>query len=86
MAEGVYFGEGVGMNNMWVEFEDFILVAEGPNNEVQSLEVLRQIRETVGDKPIRYLVTSHHHSDHTGGIRTYAAEGQPSSPTPTTKR
>ena len=75
VAEGVYFGEGVGMNNMWVEFEDFILVAEGPNNEVQSLEVLRQIRETVGDKPIRYLVTSHHHSDHTGGIRTYAAEG-----------
>ncbi len=75
LADGVYFGEGLGMNNMWVEFEDFILVAEGPNNEVQSLEVIRQIRETVGDKPIRYLVTSHHHSDHTGGIRTYAAEG-----------
>jgi glyoxylase-like metal-dependent hydrolase (beta-lactamase superfamily II) len=75
LAQGVYFGEGVGMNNMWVEFEDFILVAEGPNNEVQSLEVIRQIRETVGDKPIRYLVTSHHHADHTGGIRTYAAEG-----------
>ncbi len=75
LAKGVYFGEGVGMNNMWVEFEDFILVAEGPNNEVQSLEVIRQIRETVGEKPIRYLVTSHHHSDHTGGIRTYAAEG-----------
>ena len=75
LAQGVYFGEGVGINNMWVEFEDFILVAEGPNNEVQSLEVIRLIRETVGDKPIRYLVTSHHHSDHTGGIRTYAAEG-----------
>ncbi len=75
LADGVFFGESVGMNNMWVEFEDFILVAEGPNNEVQSLEVIRQIRETVGDKPIRYLVTSHHHSDHTGGIRTYASEG-----------
>ncbi len=75
LAQGVYFGEGVGMNNMWVEFEDLILVAEGPNNEVQSLEVIRQIRETIGDKPIRYLVTSHHHADHTGGIRTYAAEG-----------
>ena len=46
LAKGVYFGEGVSMNNMWVEFEDFILVAEGPNNEVQSLEVIRQIRET----------------------------------------
>jgi glyoxylase-like metal-dependent hydrolase (beta-lactamase superfamily II) len=42
---------------------------------MQSLEVIRQIGETVGDKPIRYLVTTHHHADHTGGIRTYAAEG-----------
>ncbi len=75
LAEGVYFGEGVGMNNMWVEFDEFILVAEGPNNEMQSLEVIRQIRDTVGEKPIRYMVTTHHHADHTGGIRTYAAEG-----------
>ncbi len=75
LAKGVYFGEGIGMNNMWVEFEDFVLVAEGPNNEMQSLAVIHQIRETIGDKPIRYLVTTHHHEDHTGGIRTYAAEG-----------
>ncbi|MCH8820334.1 MAG: MBL fold metallo-hydrolase [Acidobacteria bacterium] len=75
LAPGVYFGESVSMNNMWVEFDDFILVAEGPSNELQSLEVIRQIRETVGDKPIRYLVTTHHHADHTGGIRTYAGEG-----------
>jgi glyoxylase-like metal-dependent hydrolase (beta-lactamase superfamily II) len=75
LAEGVYFGEGPGMNSMWVEFNDYILVAEGPDHEVQSLETIRQIRNTIGNKPIRYLVTSHHHSDHTGGIRTYAGEG-----------
>ena len=75
LAEGVYFGVGVGMNNMWVEFDEFILVAEGPSDEMQSSEVIRQIRETVGDKPIQYLVTTHHHADHTGGIRTYVAEG-----------
>ena len=75
LADGVYFGESMHMNNMWVEFEDFIAVIEGPGNEMQSLEVIRQIRETVGDKPIRYLITTHHHSDHTGGIRAYAAEG-----------
>ena len=75
LAAGVYFGEGLGMNNMWVEFKDFVLVAEGPNHEAQSMEVIRQIRKTVGNKPVRYLVTTHHHSDHTGGIRTYAGEG-----------
>ena len=74
VAEGVYFGDA-GQSNMWVEFEDFILVADGPTNEMQSLEVIRQIRNTVGDKPIRYVVTTHHHADHQGGIRTYAAEG-----------
>ena len=76
LAEGVYFGSA-GQSNMWVEFEDFILVADGPTNEMQSLEVIRQIRNTVGDKPIRYVVTAHHHADHSGGIRTYAAEGAP---------
>jgi glyoxylase-like metal-dependent hydrolase (beta-lactamase superfamily II) len=75
IAAGVYFGEGIGNNSMWIEFQDFILVVEGPNNEMQSLEAIRQIRETLGDKPIQYLVTTHHHADHTGGIRTFAAEG-----------
>ncbi|MEE8349421.1 MAG: MBL fold metallo-hydrolase, partial [Acidobacteriota bacterium] len=75
LADGVYFGESMHMNNMWVEFEDFIAVIEGPGNEMHSLEAIRQIRESVGDKPIRYLITSHHHADHAGGIRAYAAEG-----------
>jgi len=75
LADGVYFGESMHMNNMWVEFEDFIVVVEGPGNEMQTLEVIRHIRETVGDKPIRYLITTHHHADHTGGIRGYVAEG-----------
>jgi glyoxylase-like metal-dependent hydrolase (beta-lactamase superfamily II) len=75
IADGVYFGESMHMNNMWVEFEDFIVVVEGPGNEMHTLEVLGHIRETVPDKPIRYLLTTHHHSDHTGGIRGYVAEG-----------
>jgi len=74
LDNGVFFGKA-GQHNMWVEFEDFILVAEGPTNEMQSLEAIRQIRKTVGDKPIRYVVTTHHHADHAGGIRTYVAEG-----------
>ncbi len=75
IADGVYFGEGLGTNNMWVEFEDFVLVVEGPNTEMQTLEAIHRIQETVGDKPIRYLVTTHHHADHVGGIRGFAAEG-----------
>ena len=58
LAEGVYFGEGLSTNNMWVEFEDFVLVVEGPGGEQHSLEVMRQILGTVGDKPIR--LSGHH--------------------------
>lgn len=75
LAKGVYFGETSGMNSMWVEFQDFVLVVEAPRNEKQSLETMRQIKETIGEKPIRYVVTTHSHEDHNGGIRTYAAEG-----------
>lgn len=75
LAKGVYFGETKGMSSMWVEFQDFVLVVEAPGSEKQSLETMRQIKETIGEKPIRYLVTTHSHEDHNGGIRTYAAEG-----------
>ena len=27
------------------------------------------------NKPIKYLINTHHHFDHASGIRTYAAEG-----------
>lgn len=75
LADGVFFGEGLHLNNMWVEFRDFVLVAEGPGHELHSEAVLRKIRETSGGKPVGYLVNTHHHADHSGGIRTYAALG-----------
>jgi glyoxylase-like metal-dependent hydrolase (beta-lactamase superfamily II) len=33
------------------------------------------MREAVGDKPIRYGMLTHHHSDHTMGITAYEDEG-----------
>jgi glyoxylase-like metal-dependent hydrolase (beta-lactamase superfamily II) len=33
------------------------------------------IHATVPGKPIRYVVISHHHSDHLGGLRAFAGEG-----------
>ena len=63
---------------MFVAFNDYILVVEAPeqilynNNSVQALA---KIKETVPGKPIKYLVLTHHHSDHAGGFREYVAEG-----------
>ena len=63
---------------MFVAFNDHVLVLEAPeqilysNNSVQALA---KIKETVPGKPIKYLVLTHHHSDHAGGFREYVAEG-----------
>ena len=39
------------------------------------MAVIVEAKRLVPNKPIRYLVTTHHHFDHTGGLRTYVAEG-----------
>lgn len=56
-------------------FNDFVLVAEAPASSAVSEKVLQKIREIGRGKPVRYIVQSHHHSDHIGGIRPYIAEG-----------
>lgn len=81
IAEDVYVLNGLagGTHNvLFVAFNDHIMVMEAPeqilynNNSVQALA---KIKETVPGKPIKYLVLSHHHSDHAGGFREYVAAG-----------
>lgn len=62
-------------NVLFVVFDDFVLVAEAPVNSAVSEKVLDKIRETAPGKKVRYIVQSHHHSDHIAGIRPYIAEG-----------
>lgn len=81
VAEDVYFLQGLagGTHNvMFVAFNDYVLVLEAPEQIFygsNSLQALAKIKETVPGKPIKYLVLSHHHADHAGGFREYAAEG-----------
>ena len=58
-----------------VEFADHLAVIEAPQNEARSLAVIKEIRKSVGKKPIRYIINTHHHFDHSGGLRTYVEEG-----------
>jgi glyoxylase-like metal-dependent hydrolase (beta-lactamase superfamily II) len=58
-----------------VEFRDHLLVVEAPQGEPEALDALRQIRDLYPDKPVRYVVNTHIHFDHSGGLRTFAAEG-----------
>ncbi|HTI43783.1 MAG TPA: MBL fold metallo-hydrolase [Vicinamibacterales bacterium] len=75
LADGVWAITGGTHNSMVVEFKDFVAVVEAPNNEARSLAVIAEANRLVPNKPIRYLVNTHHHFDHAGGLRTFLAQG-----------
>jgi glyoxylase-like metal-dependent hydrolase (beta-lactamase superfamily II) len=75
VAPGVWLVAGGSHHSAVVEFADYIAVIEAPLNEERSLAVLAEARKLAPGKPVRYVLTTHHHFDHTGGLRTYAAEG-----------
>jgi glyoxylase-like metal-dependent hydrolase (beta-lactamase superfamily II) len=75
IADGVLYLTGGTHHSVAVEFADYIAVIEAPQNEERSLAVIKEIRKELGKKPIRYVINTHHHFDHAGGLRTYVDEG-----------
>ena len=51
------------------------MIFDAPVNEGQSRWVIDAAKEKYPGKKISHLVLTHHHMDHTGGMRTYVAEG-----------
>jgi len=74
LADGVWLLP-TSHNSLVVEFADHVVVVEGPLNEARSDYVIAETHRLVPNKPIKYLVNTHQHFDHSGGIRTFAAEG-----------
>ena len=75
LAEGVYYLAGGSHHSVAVEFRDFTALVEAPQNEQRSIAVIEAVYKLIPNKPIRYVINSHHHFDHLGGIRTLFHEG-----------
>src|SRR5213593_3127660 len=75
LADGVWLIAGGSHNSLAVDFRDFATVIEAPLNAERSLAVIAEVGRLIPNKPIRYVVNTHHHFDHTGGLRTYLAQG-----------
>jgi len=75
LADGVWLLGGGTHNSVLVEFKDFAAVVEAPQNEARSLAVIEEVNRLVANKPIKYVVNTHHHFDHAGGLRTYLSQG-----------
>jgi glyoxylase-like metal-dependent hydrolase (beta-lactamase superfamily II) len=75
LAEGVFYLTGGSHHSLAIEMRDHIVVVDTPQTEQRALAVLAKAKETIPNKPIRFVVTSHHHWDHLGGIRAAMDEG-----------
>src|SRR3989442_997466 len=62
-------------NSLIVEMKDHLIVFDAPVTDAQSNWTLDAARQKFAGKPVKYLVLTHHHMDHAGGIRAYAAQG-----------
>ena len=74
-GDGLWYITGGSAHSVLVEMKDYLIVVEGPHGEQRSTAVIAEVKKLVPNKPIKYLVNTHHHFDHAAGIRTYAAEG-----------
>jgi phosphoglycerate dehydrogenase-like enzyme/glyoxylase-like metal-dependent hydrolase (beta-lactamase superfamily II) len=62
-----------GSNNIWVIFEDYVVVIDA-NFPKEAADVIAAVKKTT-DKPIRYVLDTHHHGDHSYGNAVFAKEG-----------
>ena len=75
LADGVFYIKGGTHHSVAIDQADHIVVVEGPQTEARSLAVIAKVKETIPNKPIKYLINSHVHFDHSGGLRTWVDEG-----------
>ncbi len=75
VADGVWHLAGGSHNSVAIEMKDHIMVVESPLYDGRAVPMLAEAKKLSPGKPIRFVVNSHHHFDHSGGLRSAVAEG-----------
>ncbi len=75
VAEGVWMAEAEqGANVGWFLVSDEVVVVDSGNDAATARAVLAKIAETAG-KPVKFVIVTHAHGDHAGGVPVFAAAG-----------
>ncbi len=75
VADGVWFVAGGSHNSVAIEMADHLVLVETPLNDARTQAVIDRVKTLAPGKPIRFVVNSHPHFDHAGGLRAAVAEG-----------
>ena len=75
VADGVWYLTGGTHHSVLIEMSDHLVVIEGPQDDARTAAVIAEVKKLVPNKPIKYVVNTHHHFDHAGGLGAFAADG-----------
>lgn len=75
VAPGITFVTGGSHNTLIIASDHYLTVFDAPGDDGMSNQVIQMAAQKYPGKPFRYVVLTHHHIDHTGGIRAYSAAG-----------
>ena len=76
LADGVWAAEAAkGANVGWFLLGDGVVAVDSGGDAAMAKDILKQIAETTGNKPVRLLIMTHAHADHSSGARAFVAAG-----------
>ena len=75
LADGVWHVGGGSHNSVAIEMKDHLVLVEAPLGDLRTQPVIDAVKALVPGKAIRYVINSHPHFDHAGGLRTAVADG-----------
>jgi glyoxylase-like metal-dependent hydrolase (beta-lactamase superfamily II) len=75
IADGVFYLTGGSHHSVAVAMLDHVVLIEAPQDEARALAVMDAVRASIPGRPIRFVINTHHHFDHSGGLRALVDSG-----------